>query len=68
MRTKNETAWQRIFAQSRVNGGEYREPCGRNFIAWPTETYLQKRLRVLRASASAPINASANTEAKSERC
>ncbi len=38
--------WQRVFAQSKVNGGMYfgEELPGRNW-SWPTDTYLQRRLQ-----------------------
>lgn len=46
-------AWQKIFAQSRVNDGIY---LGENLPAqnwqWPQGTWLQRRLRYLRQASS----------------
>jgi hypothetical protein len=45
--------WLQVFSNSKVNGalylGDHLPSYG---WAWPTETYLQRRLRLLRASAS----------------
>ena len=44
--------WLQVFSNSKVNGalylGDHLPSYG---WAWPTETYLQRRLRLLRASA-----------------
>ena len=51
--------WLRVFYNSKVNGAPY---AGENLPAcswtWPTETYLQRRLRWLRANAGKPEMAS----------
>ena len=47
-----QSVWLNIFHNSKVNGADYREdrlPLHR--WSWPTDTYLQRRLRVVRVKA-----------------
>jgi hypothetical protein len=48
------SVWQRIFLQSKVNGGCYRgDSLNRVHWSWPTDTYLERRLSYLRQARSA---------------
>ena len=46
---ENDSLWQRIFSQSKVNGAPY---SGEELLpfnwSWPTNTYLQHRLQYVR--------------------
>lgn len=45
--------WLNVFSNSKVNGAEYREDrLPSHTWSWPTDTYLQRRLRALRAAAA----------------
>lgn len=45
--------WLNVFSNSKVNGAEYREDkLPLHTWAWPTDTFLQRRLRQLRANAA----------------
>ena len=48
-RLEKDSAWQRIFSQSKVNGAPY---SGEELLSfnwsWPKNTYLQHRLQVVR--------------------
>jgi hypothetical protein len=50
---KPSSFWQSVFLQSRVNGAPY---CGEQLPLrrwnWPSNTYLQRRLRLARAFGS----------------
>ena len=45
--------WLNVFSNSKVNGAEYREDrLPQQTWSWPTDTYLQRRLRELRVNAA----------------
>ena len=49
---KMRSYWLDVFSNSRVNGAEYREDrLPSHTWSWPTDTYLQRRLRMVRAAA-----------------
>lgn len=46
---KRNSFWQSVFLQSRVNGAPYRgEQLPLRPWSWPTNTYLQRRLKLAR--------------------
>ena len=50
---KMRSFWLDVFSNSKVNGAEYREDrLPSHTWSWPTDTYLQRRLRVLRTTAA----------------
>src|SRR5512132_1658454 len=50
---KMSSFWLTVFSNSKVNGAEYREDrLPLNTWSWPTDTYLQRRLKALRANAA----------------
>jgi hypothetical protein len=50
---KMSSFWLNVFSNSRVNGAEYREDrLPLSTWSWPTDTYLQRRLKVLRTNAA----------------
>lgn len=50
---KMRSLWLEVFSNSKVNGAEYREDrLPSHTWSWPTDTYLQRRLRELRATAT----------------
>jgi len=50
---KMRNFWLNVFSNSKVNGAEYREDrLPSHTWSWPTDTYLQRRLRALRAAAA----------------
>src|SRR4249920_4177199 len=50
---KMRSFWLDVFSNSKVNGAEYREDrLPSHTWSWPTDTYLQRRLRVLRTTAT----------------
>ena len=50
---KMRSFWLDVFSNSRVNGAEYREDrLPSHTWSWPTDTFLQRRLRELRAAAT----------------
>jgi len=50
---KMQKLWLNVFSNSKVNGAEYREDrLPSHTWSWPTDTYLQRRLRALRTAAS----------------
>jgi hypothetical protein len=47
---KMPSLWLNVFSNSKVNGAEYREDrLPSHPWSWPTDTYLQRRLKALRA-------------------
>ena len=55
---KMPSLWLNVFHNSKVNGAEYREDrLPSHPWSWPTDTYLQRRLRAVRAKAAdEPVN------------
>jgi len=52
-REKMQGFWLNVFHNSKVNGAEYREDkLPSHTWSWPTDTYLQRRLREVRANAA----------------
>ena len=50
---KMRSFWLEVFSNSKVNGAEYREDrLPSHTWSWPTDTYLQRRLRELRTAAT----------------
>ena len=50
---KMQNFWLNVFSNSKVNGAEYREDrLPSHTGSWPTDTYLQRRLRAVRAAAA----------------
>ena len=50
---KMASFWLNVFTNSKVNGAEYREDrLPSHTWSWPTDTYLQRRLRMVRANAA----------------
>jgi len=50
---KLQSLWLNVFSNSKVNGAEYREDrLPSHTWSWPTDTYLQRRLRMVRATAA----------------
>lgn len=50
---KMPSIWLNVFHNSKVNGAEYREDrLPSHPWSWPTDTYLQRRLRAVRAKAA----------------
>jgi len=48
---KMPSLWLNVFSNSKVNGAEYREDkLPLHTWAWPTDTFLQRRLRFVRAN------------------
>jgi len=49
---KMQSFWLNVFNNSKVNGAEYREDnLPSHTWSWPSDTYLQRRLREVRANA-----------------
>lgn len=52
-REKMPSFWLNVFTNSKVNGAEYREDkLPLHTWSWPTDTFLQRRLRTVRAHAA----------------
>ncbi|HSQ13488.1 MAG TPA: hypothetical protein VLM90_10725, partial [Candidatus Deferrimicrobium sp.] len=52
-REKMRNFWLDVFSNSKANGAEYREDrLPSHTWSWPTDTYLQRRLRMVRAAAA----------------
>jgi hypothetical protein len=50
---KMRSFWLDVFSNSKINGAEYREDrLPSHTWSWPTDTYLQRRLRMVRAVAA----------------
>ena len=50
-REKMSSFWLNVFSNSKINGAEYREDrLPARSWSWPTDTYLQRRLRELRVN------------------